>query len=167
MLSGTAVRGLRYHNLRGGFGALPDVAAAGFTYDSSLAFAEELGFSSGIARPFRLYDREQDRPQDMIEIPLALMDTSLLSSRYLGLDCYSGRQRARLILETVRRWNGAAALLWHNDNLPPNPAGGYASLYAELLDDARAADGQLVSLGDIADDWLRTRAALQDRTDTG
>src|SRR5207249_6454342 len=64
-----------------------------------------------------------------IEIPLALMDTSLLSQRYLGLDLRAGRQRALLTLETLRRWGGAAALLWHNDNLPPNEADGYGALY--------------------------------------
>src|SRR5437870_901159 len=80
-LTGAAVRGLRFHNLRGGYGTLPAVAAAGFEYDSSLAFAEEPGFNAGIARPFRPYDWSQDRPLDLIEIPLAIMDTSLLSHR--------------------------------------------------------------------------------------
>lgn len=164
-LSGAAVRGMRYHNLRGGLGALPDVAAAGFCYDTSLAFAEEPGFPSGIARPFRLYDREQDRPMELIEIPLALMDTSLLSPRYLGLDSGRGRRRALLVLDALRRWGGAAALLWHNDNLPPNPAGGYASLYIELIRAAQAARGQLLPLGAIADEWLHTRAALQQQAE--
>src|SRR5207302_692039 len=59
-LTGTTVRGVRFHNLRGGYVALPDVAAAGFDYDSSLGFAEEPGFPAGIARPFRPYDRERD-----------------------------------------------------------------------------------------------------------
>src|SRR5207248_7757008 len=99
-VAGASVHGLRFHNLRGGYGALPAVAAAEFEYDSSLGFAEEPGFSAGIARPFRPYDREQDRPLDLIEIPLALMDTSLLSRRYLGLPLAAGRQRALLALET-------------------------------------------------------------------
>ena len=55
------------------------------------------------------------------------MDTTLLSPRYLGLSVALGRQRALTALETLHRWGGAAALLWHNDNLPPNVAGGYTN----------------------------------------
>jgi len=116
------------------------------------AFAEEPGFPAGIARPFRPYDRERDCPLDLIEIPLVLMDTSLLSERYLGLDCNAGRCRALQTLRAIRRWGGAAALLWHNGNLPPNRAGGYASLYGELIEWTRMAGGRVAPLGEIADD---------------
>jgi hypothetical protein len=160
-LSGAAVRGVRYHNLRGGYGALPELAAAGFDYDSTLAFAEEPGFPAGLARPFRPYDRERDCPLELIEIPLAIMDTSLLSQRYLGLDRGAGRQRALQTLRAARAWSGAAALLWHNDNLPPNHAQGYASLYSELIEWVRSEGGRVAPLGEIADDWRRARARLQ------
>jgi hypothetical protein len=159
-LIGAPVRGVRFHNLRGG-DALPDVAAAGFDYDSTLGFAEEPGFAAGIARPFRPYDRARDRPLDLVEVPLAVMDTTLLSPRYLGLSAALGRQRALTALEPLRRWGGAAALLWHNDNLPPNVAGGYATLYPELIDWIRAAGGRVATLAEIVDDWKQTRALLQ------
>jgi hypothetical protein len=159
--AGVAIRGVRFHNLRGGYAALPDVAAAGFAYDSTLGFAEEPGFVAGIARPFRPYDRERDCPLDLVEIPLALMDATLRSPRYLGLEITAGRQCALAALERVRRCGGAAAVLWHNDNLPPNEADGYAPLYHELIDWTRAAGGQTCTLAEIAHDWTRTRKALR------
>ena len=54
-----------------------------------------------------------------------------------------------------------AALLWHNDNLPPNPAEGYAALYTELISWARSAGGCVAPLGEIAADWKRLRLTLQ------
>jgi hypothetical protein len=161
-LIGAPVRGERFHNLRGGYSALPDVAAAGFDYDSTIGFAEEPGFSAGIARPFHPYDRERDRPLDLVTVPLVLMDTTLLSPRYLGLPVTEGRKRALAALEPLRHWGGAAALLWHNDNLPPNEAHGYSRLYAELIEWTRSAGGAATSLAEIVDEWKRQVALLQE-----
>jgi hypothetical protein len=162
-LIGAPVRGVRFHNLRGGYSALSDVAAAGFDYDSTLGFAEAPGFSAGIARPFHPYDRERDRPLDLVTVPLVLMDTTLLSPRYLGLPVTEGRTRAVAALEPLRHWGGAASLLWHNDNLPPNEAHGYSRLYAELIEWTRAAGGAAASLAEIVDEWQRQVALLQER----
>jgi hypothetical protein len=158
--AGVPVHGIRFHNLRGGYAALPDVSAAGFSYDSTLGFAEAPGFAAGIARPFRAYDRTRNRPLDLVEIPLAVMDTTLRSPRYRGLKVDEGRQCAIEVLETVRRWGGGAALLWHNDNLPPNSPAGYAGLYEELLGWAHAAGGRVCTLAEIADQWATTRKSL-------
>lgn len=166
-LVGAPVRGVRFHNLRGGGDTLADVAAAGFDYDSTVGFAEEPGFPAGIARPFRPYDRGRDRPLDLVEVPLAVMDTTLLSPRYLGLSAAAGRQRVLTTLEPLRRWGGSAALLWHNDNLPPNTAGGYAALYTELLEWIRAAGGRVATLAEVVDDWKQTRAGLEGMRDEG
>jgi hypothetical protein len=159
-LTGAPIRGVRFHNLRGGYGALPLVAAAGFAYDSTLGVAEQPGFAAGIARPFRPYDRERDVPLDLVEVPLAVMDTTLLSPRYLGLPVQAGREQALGVLEVIRRQGGAAALLWHNDNLPPSDAAGYAALYGELIDCVRGAGGRVAPLGELVDDWKHARNSL-------
>jgi hypothetical protein len=159
-LTGAPIRGVRFHNLRGGYGALPLVAAAGFAYDSTLGFAEQPGFAAGIARPFRPYDRERDVPLDLVEVPLAVMDTTLLSPRYLGLPVQAGWEQALGVLEVIRRQGGAAALLWHNDNLPPNDVAGYAALYGELIDWVRGAGGRVAPLGELVDDWKHARNSL-------
>jgi hypothetical protein len=160
-LIGVRARGVRFHNLRGGYAALPLVASAGFSYDSTLGFAEQPGFAAGLARPFRPYDRERDAPLDLVELPLAVMDTTLLSSRYLGLQAGVGRERALGVLEVVRRRGGAAALLWHNDNLPPNDTGGYADLYWELIDWVRESGGRVGPLEEIVDEWKHARDGLR------
>jgi hypothetical protein len=153
------VRGVRFHNLRCRCDLMKDVAAAGYEYDSTLGFAEGPGFRAGIARPFQLYDCERDCPLDLIEVPLAVMDTTLLSPRYLGLDALKGREQALAALEAVRDCGGAAALLWHNDNLPPNEAGGFARLYAELIEWVRAEGGRMCPLSELVDEWKNARNA--------
>jgi hypothetical protein len=155
------IRGVRFHNLRGGYAALPEAAAAGLEYDSTVAFAEAPGFPAGLARPFRPYDRQRDRSLELVEVPLAVMDTTLLSGRYLGLEVAAGRERVLTVLEQVRRWNGAAALLWHNDNLPPNQAGGYGQLFFDVIDWVHAVGGRVGTLAEIVDDWKSIRGSLR------
>ena len=85
--SQAAVAGVRYHYLRCLYHeTLAYVEQAGFAYDTSLAFAEHEGFRCGVSFPFRPYDLRAERPRDIVELPLAVMDTSLLEPQYRRLD---------------------------------------------------------------------------------
>ena len=89
---GATLHGQRYHYLRVDPHAnLAPLVDLGFAYDSSLGFGGAPGFRAGIAHPFRPWDVEQDRPLDLVEIPLAAMDVTLAEPRYLGLSVQGGR----------------------------------------------------------------------------
>src|SRR5215831_17451428 len=78
--------GQRYHYLRvDPHRNLAPLAGVGFRYDTSLGFPDALGFRAGIAHPFRPWDFVRDRPADLVEIPLAVMDATLAEERYEGL----------------------------------------------------------------------------------
>ncbi len=92
------VAGQRYHYLRvDPHRNLEPLERLGFAYDSSLGFSDAIGFRAGIAHPFRPWDFSRDRPLDLVEIPLAVMDATF-EERYLGL---SARQAEPRLYEQV------------------------------------------------------------------
>ena len=76
---GTLVSGHRNHLLR--FRAPQSWRAqesAGFSYDATLGFADHEGFRGGHAFPFHPYDLLAEQEMELLEIPLAVMDVSIL-----------------------------------------------------------------------------------------
>jgi hypothetical protein len=91
------------------------LAAAGFTSDSTLGFADRSGFRRGTCRPFRLWDHGTSRPLDLVEHPLMIMDATLLAQRYEALDQSGVAERVDAIASQCRRYGGILTLLWHNN----------------------------------------------------
>ena len=103
------VAGIRYHYLRCLYHeTLAYVEQAGFAYDTSLAFAEHEGFRCGISSPFHPYDLGNERPRELVELPLAIMDTSLLEPQYRHLDAAAAETACSEVLAKVRSAGGAA-----------------------------------------------------------
>lgn len=143
------VRGVRYHYLR--FRYHETVAwleRAGVEYDASLGFWEAPGYAAGIARPFRPYLLDEERPARLRLVPLAVMDTTLASS--LGLDSERARDVALAALEPARKAGGAAALLWHNTYLADDRAPGFGPLWERLLDDLAERGAQMGAISPAA-----------------
>lgn len=88
------------------------LAEAGVTIDSTLGFAEQPGFRRGTAVPFPLYDLAADRPTDVWEMPLAVMDTTLTD--YQSLSAQDLAQSLRSVTEAAQAVGGVAVVLWHN-----------------------------------------------------
>ena len=152
--SQAAVAGVRYHYLRCLYHeTLAYVEQAGFAYDTSLAFAEHEGFRCGVSFPFRPYDLRAERPRDLVELPLAVMDTSLLEPQYRHLDAAAAEEACHAVLDKVRAAGGAVAILWHNNRFDHRSARGYDDVYWRLVERARA-DGALVGgAGDLVRRW--------------
>jgi hypothetical protein len=110
---GRSTFGGRQHYLR--FRA-PDTwrlwEAAGMSYDSTVGYADHVGFRCGTCHPFHPFDLSQDRQLDLWERPLVVMDTTL-RARYRS----SPGIAERLVLQLARRCcevRGEFTLLWHN-----------------------------------------------------
>ena len=103
----------RTHFLRWSEPATPRLLAArGVALDSTLGFAEHEGFRRGTAHPFRLYDLDADRPTDLWEMPLAVMDATLTDYRRVDRD--EGARAIRAVFDAARQSGGVAVVLWHN-----------------------------------------------------
>ena len=94
-----------------------EISEAGFTYDSSLGFSETCGFRNGASFAFPPYDFEKERPCSFLEIPLVVMDGSLLQAS-------RAKKKApqtlvdQILGESRRLGWGGVSVLWHNPMEP-------------------------------------------------
>jgi hypothetical protein len=159
--AGSQVSGIRYHYLRCLYHeTLPLLEAAGIEYDTSLAFAEHEGFRCGAGFPFSPYSLAAERPLRLLEVPLALMDTSLQGERYRALAAEEAEVVAREVLSQVWTGGGGVALLWHNVRFDPRAAAGYDDVYWRLVDWTLAAGGRVTTAEDLARRWRERTGAV-------
>jgi len=143
--------GHRYHYLRvDPHRNLVPLEGLGFRYDTSLGFPDALGFRGGIAHPFRVWDITRDRPSDLIEVPLAVMDATLAEERYEGLSAEAARPRVLALLDWAAEHGGGFSILWHPERFDGPSARGWDRLYFELIEAVRERGGICLAAGELA-----------------
>jgi peptidoglycan/xylan/chitin deacetylase (PgdA/CDA1 family) len=143
--------GHRYHYLRvDPHRNLAPLAGVGFRYDASLGFPDALGFRAGVAHPFRPWDFARDRPADLVEVPLAVMDATLAEARYGGLSADEARPRILGLLDQAAEHGGGFSVLWHPERFDRPSARGWDGLYFELIEAVRERGGICLSAGELA-----------------
>ena len=148
---GANTSGQRFHYLRiDPHQNLPAVAAAGFDYDSTLGFPDAIGFRGGIARPFQPWDVEHDRPLELVEVPLAVMDVTLAERRYLGLSPRAAWPRLDRLLDWAAGNGAAFAVLWHPDRFDRPTSGGWDRLFYRVVEAVRERGGVCTSAAELA-----------------
>ena len=109
--------GGRHHFLRWDAGHSPGIwDAAGLAYDSSISFAEEPGFRSGVCYSYPMFDLLGRHTLRVRERPLIIMDASMTSRQYMGLnpDSDQARQTVSRLKKQCVRFGGEFTILWHN-----------------------------------------------------
>jgi hypothetical protein len=120
--------GGRQHYLRWSPDSWIDWENCGLSYDSSVGFAERIGFKAGTCVPYQPWLFPLNRQADLIEIPLLVMDRTLLA--YMGLNKEQAIQSVNQLVERCREVGGVFTILWHNDAFL-NPF--YRDVYLGLL----------------------------------
>jgi hypothetical protein len=121
-----------------------------FGYDSTLGFADRPGFRAGIAHPFRPWDFERERPLDLIEVPLAVMDATLAEEHYLGLDVEEAERQLLGLADWAAANGGGFSVLWHPNRFDPAEARGWDRLYFRFIEAVQERGGVCVSCGELA-----------------
>jgi peptidoglycan/xylan/chitin deacetylase (PgdA/CDA1 family) len=140
------VDGVRYHYLR--VDPLRNLAPLPFRYDSSLGYADALGFRAGIVRPFHPWDHERDAPSQIVEIPMAAMDATLAEPHYLGLRPADAERRLLVLLDRAAEVGGAFSVIWHSERFDPATARGWDRLYFRFIYAVHERGGVCVSAGE-------------------
>jgi peptidoglycan/xylan/chitin deacetylase (PgdA/CDA1 family) len=143
------VLGQRYHYLRIDPHRCLALVAAGFKYDSSLGFPGAIGFRAGIAHPFRPWDFATERPLDLVEIPLAVMDATF-EERYLNLSAPQTEPHLMQLLEWAAEHGGGFSVLWHTDRFDPASSQRWDQLYERMIDKVYELGGVCMSAGELA-----------------
>lgn len=108
--------GGRHHYLRWEPGSSwLEWANAGLSYDSSVGYAERPGFRCATARSFPVWDFRCGRRLPLLERPLVVMESSMLS--YLRMTEEDVLQCCKKLASRCKTYGGTFVLLWHNHML--------------------------------------------------
>jgi peptidoglycan/xylan/chitin deacetylase (PgdA/CDA1 family) len=152
---GHEVVSIRQHYLHYDIRVTPAVhAAAGFKYDSTLGFNDNVGFRFGTSYPYHLYDLKVEKELPIMEIPLIVQDGAMLkSAKGMRLDEEAAFQYVKQIAAEVEKVGGVLTLLWHPHYVNPH----YWDLYLNTLAYLKKKDawfGTMRKVGDFYESRL-------------
>lgn len=128
------VSGIRQHYLKYDQTITPGIQlAAGLAYDASLGFAEQAGFRNSYAHPFRLFDFEKKKAHAIWQLPLNVMEASLIE--YMEVHVGDIPATMKPLFGEVARFKGVFSLLWHNCRLDEEELPGIYPAYRQVLKD--------------------------------
>lgn len=146
--AGLKLQGYRNHYLRL---ELPttwnNLEKAGFSYDTTLGYADCIGFRNGMCYPHYPFDVTKGQFLEIVELPLIIMDATLFF--YMRMDFEGAFKICREIMEKVMACNGVLTLLWHNNFISEE----MGAFYARILDLLRAADPWFSTSSELITWW--------------
>lgn len=84
---------------------------SGIQYDMSMGFPDQVGPRTGFSYPYYPYCLSEDRPYDVLELNLFLMDVTLRG--YLGLKGEKAWELIQKTLDDLSIKQGCASVVWH------------------------------------------------------
>jgi hypothetical protein len=105
--------GGRQHYLRWLPATWNDWENMGLSYDSSVGYADGIGFRAGTCIPYRPWSLAEDRPLSLLEIPLLVMDGTLVV--YMRLKKEEALVQVRDLAERCLMVGGVFTFLCHTD----------------------------------------------------
>lgn len=105
---------------------------AGITEDYTMGYASEIGFRASICTPFYFYDLDMEMESKLKIFPFALMDGTL--REYMKLSANEAIERAKQLVDEVKKVNGLFITLWHNHTLNDSKEWqGWLRVYEEIV----------------------------------
>lgn len=162
-ITGSTISGVRQHYLRL---SIPETfhaqAQAGFVYDSTVGYRGGIGFRSGAAFPFYLFDPRTDEVLPLLELPLTVMDGALFWALDLTLD--DAVSRTVKLLDMIEREEGLAVLLWHQRAWHERKYPGWGLAYETVLEHLERTPGAWVATGAQVAEWWFARDGVRLRS---
>ncbi|MEX2359670.1 MAG: polysaccharide deacetylase family protein [Gammaproteobacteria bacterium] len=98
------------------------LANAGLRSDSSVGYADSIGFRCGTSRTFSAFDWTTRSILPIKEIPLIAMDVTLSGRRYMNLDHSAVLATMERLARECRKNQAPLTMLWHNDTVVSDQA---------------------------------------------
>lgn len=141
---GKKIIGYRNHYLKF---KIPDtwtlLQKVGFRYDATLGYADSAGFRNGMCHPFKPFDLSSNKEIDILEIPLTIMDGTLL--QYMHLNVEESWKLCKKLIDTTKDLGGVITILWHNTFFDESYRKGWGKLYEKILKYSHEKNGLLTS----------------------
>jgi hypothetical protein len=125
---------------------------AGANYDSTVGYNETVGYRAGTAQAYKPFEVEQ-----LMELPLHIMDTALFYPSHLGLKPSQARVLVDQLQDHVGQFGGCLTINWHDRSTAPERLWG--ATYGELLE-SLTTRGAWFATASQAVAWFRKRRAV-------
>lgn len=123
---------------------------AGFLYDTTLGYPDCIGFRNGMCHPFQPFNINTARKMEILEIPLVVMDLTVLS--YMRLNEKLIWERIEHLFNVAERYHGVITILWHNSST----TGTSLRLYRKILEHCHDRGAWMTSGKEIDVWWRKT-----------
>lgn len=125
---------------------------AGFKYDSTLGFNDNIGFRFGTSYPWMIYDIQNNKNLDVLEVPLVIMDGGLLhQSKGMRLNEEIAFEYIKQITEEVEKVAGVLTILWHPNSII-NPE--WWNLFCRSLSYFKERNAWMTNIKNLGNYWL-------------
>ncbi|TGD80837.1 DUF7033 domain-containing protein [Hymenobacter wooponensis] len=180
--------GIRFHYLGWEPRITPTLLSLhGYSYDSTLGFAEHFGFRNSYCLPFYPFNfsaspftvnppqvtiqllhnapvsftlgpRNSIQTSTFLEIPLNVMDATLHHPRYLQLEPKEILPALTPMFQEIERFGGVCTVLWHNENFDPANENTGPRQFAEIMEYLRSRAVAFVNGTDIVGEITKQRS---------
>lgn len=134
--------------------------SAGLLYDTTLTFADHVGFRSGFCLPFRPFDILENRVLDIWELPLTVMEGSLQNPNYQNLSPKQGFEEIIKLIEVLKEFKGIFVVLWHNSSFDPSGGWvGWKEIYEKVMRYISEQNAWIAPGREIVEWWQGNTAA--------
>jgi peptidoglycan/xylan/chitin deacetylase (PgdA/CDA1 family) len=149
---GRSISSVRQHYLHYDIRNTPRAhSEAGFRYDSTLGFNDNIGFRFGTCYPWSLYDLKTQKQLPIVEIPLIIQDVAMLSpKKSMRLDSEMAFNYIALLADRVKEVGGVLTLLWHPNEII-NPE--FVKVYTRSLEYLKSQNCWMTTVKEIGDWW--------------
>jgi hypothetical protein len=89
--------------------------------DSSVSYSEKVGFRTGCCYPHKLWDFRERVASDFLEMPLSIMDDTLLCSTNMNLSQEEAQAKIIAIKNRIKKYGGQFVFLWHPETFYRDP----------------------------------------------
>ena len=152
--TGKEIAGSRQHYLRLSVSeTFRALEKAGMRYDTTLGFHDAIGFRAGTCFPFRPFDVEKRREMNLWELPLLLMDVTLLN--YMRLRKEDAAKRIYNLIDRVKQVGGVFVTLWHGLTFEMDNNHETRSLYESMIAYAKENGAWFTTAGEVVEVWKK------------
>jgi hypothetical protein len=128
---------------------------AGIEYDMSMGFPDRTGPRAGFSYPYFPYSLDEDRPYNVVQIGLLIMDVTLRS--YMKLNAKRAWESINKQLEALAGIGGCGSVVWHPIVFGGARDPGFGDLFWRMVDQVKQTDG-LATDGARINEYWRWRA---------
>lgn len=151
-LAGFSANGFRVRYLNLNYQSLFTTLEKGkVKYDSSMGFEEHIGYRAGISYPFQPYNLKEDRPFNLLEIPIIALDSSLMNQN----DEKHRRAEMKInrLIKTSKEHKSHISVSWHTHHFDKIDFPKWGQMYWKLLHFSKRNFAWLCSLDKMYNFW--------------